>query len=89
MTAVIFVALLFRCRVVVTDCPSATGPIASMVDCIRVKSENSEFWLFAIVSPEESLPKAKTVNFPAPRMASDFIESDRLPDVASVVNVDE
>jgi hypothetical protein len=60
-----------------------------MVDCSWVKSENSEFWPFARTIPEESLAKANTVNFAAPRIASDFIKSDKLPETASVVNVDE
>jgi hypothetical protein len=42
-----------------------------------------------MVMPEGSLPKAKIVNFVAPRIVSDFIESDSLPETASVVNVEE
>jgi hypothetical protein len=39
--------------------------------------------------PKESLAKANNVNFAAPRMESDFIEREKLPEVASEVNVDE
>jgi len=60
-----------------------------MFDCKTVESENSEFWLFATTMPEESLAKANNVNFAAPRMESDVIDREKLPEIASVVNIDE
>jgi hypothetical protein len=60
-----------------------------MLDCNRVESENSEFWLFVRTIPEESLARANTVNFVAPRMESDFIEAAKAPEVAFVVNAAE
>jgi len=81
-----FVELLLRCRVAVTEEPSATGPIESMVDWRVVESESPVLWgLLVSTMPLESRARANITSLFAARIESDFKVMENFP-LASVMN---
>lgn len=89
MISVNFVELLFRCRVAVTEEPSETGLIESMVDWRVVESETPVFrGLLVRTMPPESLARANITSLFAARIESDANVSENFPFV-SVLNGEE
>ncbi len=89
MISVNFVELLFRCSVAVTEEPSATGPMESMVDWRVVESKSPVFWgLLVRTMPLESRARANITSLFAARIESDVNVRENFPS-ASVLNGEE